>query len=92
MVTIIGLFAWDWVCCMFLDGNEEYSDVGGECCVVYDDSTLPAMVIIIIIMVIFKCNFSREHIAVSHKKWYEHRIRKNQQNESTSHDGKSYLK
>ena len=25
-------------------------------------------------MVIFKCYFSREHIALSHKKWCEHRI------------------
>ena len=28
---------------------------------------------IIIIMVIFKCYFSREHIALSYKKWCEHR-------------------
>ena len=31
---------------------------------------------IIIIMVIFKCYFSREHIALSYKKWCEHRIGK----------------
>ena len=43
--------------------------------------------VVIIIMVIFKCYFSREHIALSNKKWCEHRIRK-----STAHDEKSYLK
>ena len=47
---------------------------------------------VIIIMVVFKCYFSREHIALSYKKLCEHRIRKNQQIESTAHDGKSYLK
>ena len=34
-------------------------------------------IIIIIIMVIFKCYFSREDVALSYKKWCEHRIRKN---------------
>ena len=48
--------------------------------------------LVIIIMVIFKCYFSREHIALSYKKRCEHRIRKNQQIKSTAHDGKSYLK
>ena len=48
--------------------------------------------IAIIIMVIIKCYFSREHIALSYKKWCEHGIRKNQQIESTVHDGKSHLK
>ena len=46
----------------------------------------------IIIVVIFKCYFSREHIALSHKKLCEYRIRKNQQIKGTAHDGKSYLK
>ena len=50
------------------------------------------MMTVIIIMVIFKCYFSREHIALSHKKCREHRIRKNQQIKSTANDGKSYLK
>ena len=50
------------------------------------------MVEIIIIMVIFRCCFSSEHIALSYKKWCEHRIRKNQQIKSTARDGKSYLK
>ena len=40
----------------------------------------------------FMCNFSREHIVLSYKKWCEHRIRKKQQIKSTAHDGKSYLK
>ena len=48
--------------------------------------------IIIIIMVIFKCYFSREHIALSYEKWCEHRIRKKQQIKSTANDEKSYLK
>ena len=48
--------------------------------------------LIIIIMVIFKCYFSRDHIVLSYKKWCEHRIRKNKQSKSTAHDGKSYLK
>ena len=48
--------------------------------------------IIIIIMVIFRCYFSREHIALSYKKWCGHITRKNQQIKSTVHDGKSYLK
>ena len=47
-------------------------------------------VIIIIIMVIFKCYLSGEHIALSIKKKQqqrcEHRIRKNQQIKSTVHD------
>ena len=50
------------------------------------------MCIIIIMMAISKCYFSREHIALSCEKWCEHRIRKNQQIKSTAHDGKSYLK
>ena len=49
-------------------------------------------IIIIIIIVIFKCYFSREHIALSYIKWREHEIRKEQQIKSTAHDGKSYLK
>ena len=43
-------------------------------------------------MVNSKCYFPREHIALSYKKWCEHRIRKNQQIKSTVHDVKSYLK
>ena len=50
------------------------------------------IIMIIIIMLIFRCYFSREHIVLSYKKWCEHRIRKNQQMKSTAHDGKSYLK
>ena len=50
------------------------------------------IIIIIIIMVIFKCYFSREHIALSlkkkTKKWCEHRIMKTQQIKSTVHDAK----
>ena len=45
--------------------------------------------ILIIIMVIFKCYFSGEHIALSIKKQQQkqqHRIRKNQQIKSTVHD------
>ena len=45
-----------------------------------------------IIMVIFKCYFSREHIALSYKKLCEHRMTKNQQIKNTAHDGKSYMK
>ena len=41
------------------------------------------VIIIIIIMAIFKCYFSREHIALSYKKWCEHRIKRNQQIKST---------
>ena len=50
--------------------------------------------IIIIIMVIFKCYFSGEHIALSIKKQQrcEHRIRKNQQIKSTVHDANKYMK
>ena len=33
-------------------------------------------VVLLIIMVISKCYFSREHIALLYKKWCEHRIRK----------------
>ena len=47
-------------------------------------------IMIIIIMVIFKCYFSREHIALSYEKLYEHRIRKKEQIKSTAHDEKSY--
>ena len=45
------------------------------------------VVIIIIIMGIFRCYFSGEHIALSYKKLQrcEHRIRKNQQIKSTEH-------
>ena len=46
----------------------------------------------IIIMVIFKCYFSREHIVLSYKKWCEHRLRENQQIKSTAHDARSCLK
>ena len=47
--------------------------------------------LIIIIMVIFKCYFYGEHIALSIKikkqqQWCEHGIRKNQQIKSTVHD------
>ena len=46
------------------------------------------IMIIIIIMVIFKCYFSGEHIALSLKKQQrcEHRYRKNQQIKSIVHD------
>ena len=50
------------------------------------DQDLPT---VIIIMVIFKCYFSGEHIALSIKNQQqrcEHRIRKNQQIKSTVHD------
>ena len=47
---------------------------------------------LIMIMVIFRCYFSREHIALSYKKWCEHRIRKKQQIKSIARDRKSYLK
>ena len=40
----------------------------------------------------FEYYFSREHIALSYKRWCGHRIRKNKQIKSTAHDGKSYLK
>ena len=53
---------------------------------------LSCLTIIIIIMVILKCHFSREHIALSYKKWCKHRIMKNQQIKSTANDGKSYMK
>ena len=43
-------------------------------------------------MVISKCYFSRDHIALSHKKWCEHRFSKNEQIKSTAHDEKSCLK
>ena len=56
------------------------------------NDTLIQFRIIIIKMVIFKCYFSRERIALSYKKWCEHRIRKNQQIKSIGHGGKSYLK
>ena len=46
----------------------------------------------VIIMVIFKCYFSREHIALSHIKLCEHGIRKNRQIKITVHDEKSYMK
>ena len=51
-----------------------------------------SVIIIIIIMLIFRCYFSREHIALSYEKLCEHGIRKNQQIKSTAHDRKSYLK
>ena len=38
IVTIVELFAWD--CCMFLDGDEQNSGVGGG--VLCDDSSLQA--------------------------------------------------
>ena len=44
--------------------------------------------LIMIIMVIFKCYLSREHIALSLNKRCEYRIRKNQQIKSTVHDAK----
>ena len=54
---------------------------------------IDGLIIIIIIMVIFKCYFSGEHIALSIKKRKkkqqqrcEHRLRKNQQTRSTVHD------
>ena len=40
-------------------------------------STLVTGTNMIKIIVIFKCYFSREHIALSYKKWCEHRIMKN---------------
>ena len=48
------------------------------------EGVTPCATIIIIIMVIFKCYFSRKHIALSYKKWCGHRIRKNQQIKSTA--------
>ena len=48
--------------------------------------------LLIITMVILKCYFSREYIALSHRKLCEHGIMKNQQIKGTAHDGKSYLK
>ena len=50
--------------------------------------------IIIIIIIIFQCYFSGEHIALSIKKQQrgEHRIRKNQQIKSTVHDANQYMK
>ena len=59
---------------------------------VYYGMKIRSCIIIMIIMVIFKCYSSREHIVLSHKKICEHRIRKNQQIKSTVHDAKSYLK
>ena len=57
------------------------------------------IIIIIIIMVIFKCYFSGELIALSYKKKYrkqqqrcEHRIRKNKQIKSTVHDANKKMK
>ena len=41
-------------------------------------------------MVIFKCYFSKEHIALSYKKWCEHRIRKNEQIKSIVKDVHSH--
>ena len=41
----------------------------------------------VIIMVILSA-ISPEHIALSYKKWCEHKIRKNQQIKSTVHDAK----
>ena len=38
-------------------------------------SLVASFSLIIIIMLIFMCYFSREHIALSYKKWCEHRIR-----------------
>ena len=53
-------------------------------------------IIIIIIMVIFKCYFSGELIALSYKKQQrqqcEHRIRKNKQIKSTVHDANKKMK
>ena len=52
--------------------------------------------ILIIIMVIFKCSFSGELIALSYKKKQqqrcEHRIRKNKQTNSTVHDANYKMK
>ena len=51
--------------------------------------------VIIIIMVIVKCYFSGELIALSYKKKQqrcEHRIRKNKQIKSTVHDGNTKMK
>ena len=42
-------------------------------------------------MFISMCYFSRELMALSHKKWCGHGIMKMQQIKSTAHDGKSYL-
>ena len=49
-------------------------------------------IIIIIIMVIYKCYLSREYIALSYAKWRGHRNKKKIQIKSTAHDGKLYLK
>ena len=46
-------------------------------------------------MVIFKCYYTGELIALSNKKqqqWCEHRIRKNKQIKSTVHDGNKKMK
>ena len=67
------------------------ADITSEC-KVSKTGLILQFVFYIIIMVIFKCYFSREHIALPYKKCCEHRIRKNQQIKSTVHDGKSYLK
>ena len=51
------------------------------------------IIIIIIIMVIFKCYFSREHIALSYKTGVDRELEgKKKQIKSTAHDGKSHLK
>ena len=60
--------------------------------IVLNGSISERRIIIIMIMVIPKCYFSREHIALSYKKWCGHRTRKNQQIKGTAQDGKSYLK
>ena len=39
-------------------------------------------------MLNFKCYFARQHIALSVKRWFEHRIIKDQQIKSTVHDAK----
>ena len=72
---------------------------GHTCCVQYTKAELflwllyicewfGLVIALIIIMVIFKCYFSGEHITLSWKKQQrcEHRIRKNQQIKSTVHD------
>ena len=73
-----------------MPGNDVYVTLGNDTHVTLDSDTHVALEIII--MVIFKRFFSREHIALSYKKLCEHRIRKNQQIKSIAHDGKSYLK
>ena len=70
----------------YIDDVFIFSAISPECTFLLDKRTI--RLIIIIIMGIFKCYFSGEHIALSLKKKQqrcEHRIRKNQQIKSTVH-------